>query len=406
MRSITMPRVWVYAVCIIITFGIAALMSAASRDPTNQLKGSLTIHDPSSLLMQGGTYYTFGTGGGGLISKDRITWSRGDNPISRMGKQSWWAVHGGDIWAPECALMDGVYYFFYSVSAWMEFNSAIGVATNTTLDQSDSDYRWADQGVVIDSLQAADGGPMVNVIDPATFFDDDGKWYLIFGSFQGGIRLIELNRATGKPLTETVHPVKITDHLGEASFLLHLNDYYYCTVSTGICCKAMESTYQIVQGRATSVVGPYTNREGRSFKTGSSTGLLSRDYDSDGSVLHAGMGCSGFFWDRDTLFMSYHAYTAPDGAALLNIKPVYLDPEGWLTMDPSEGTIITGEKSAISRAGLNAPPTGQCRSPFAKRLFGDGTAVRSAGRFYSIDGKRVDGPATGRLPFGVYIEIK
>lgn len=393
-------------ICLVMAFGVVSLKAASSGDPTNPLKGTLGIHDPSSIQKLNGVYYTFGTGGGGLTSKDRITWSRGDNPISRMGTQAWWAAHGGNIWAPECVPMDGVYYFFYSVSAWMEFNSAIGVATNATLDPSDPNYLWVDKGLVIDSLQAADGGPMVNVIDPGAFLDDDSKWYMIFGSYQGGIRLIELNRATGKPVSDPPKPVKLTDHLGEASFLLHWKNYYYCTVSTGKCCDGMNSTYQIVQGRATSVKGPYTNREGRSFLTGSFTNLLSRDYAADGSVLHAGMGCSGFFWDNDTLFMSYHAYTAPSGAALLNIKPVYLDAQGWLTMDPANGTIITGGQTTIGAKGVQVSVSGKSRSFYAKRFFYEPTPARSHGSIYTINGKRCRIGMTERLPGGVYIECR
>lgn len=392
-------------VCIAVIVWAIAVPARNISDPTNPLKGTLTIHDPSSIQKDGDSYYTFGSHGSALTSNDRITWKSGTSVIRRLGTQSWWAVHGGDIWAPECVRMDGVWYFFYSVSAWMEFNSAIGVATSPTIDPDNPEYQWEDQGLVIDSLQAADGGPMVNVIDPGTFLDDDGKWYMIFGSFQGGVRLIELDRATGKPVHDPPEPVVITTHLGEASFLLHWKEYYYCTVSTGTCCKGMESTYKIVYGRATSVEGPYTNREGRSFKSGSFTDLLSRDYDDDGAVLHAGMGCSGFFWDNDTLLISYHAYTAPGGDALLNIKPICLDSEGWLTMDPEKGTPITGGPTEISRGNRTAGrPVKKPADAFVRKFhFGNGL-MNSEGPMYSITGKRCNRAKNGRLPAGIYIE--
>ena len=109
-----------------------AVHVADAGDPTNPLKGNLTIHDPSSIQNDNGIYYTFGSHGTGLSSKDRITWNPVTSPVKSMGTKSWWKEHGGDIWAPECVRMDGSYYFFYSISAWMEFNSAIGVATGTT----------------------------------------------------------------------------------------------------------------------------------------------------------------------------------------------------------------------------------------------------------------------------------
>jgi arabinan endo-1,5-alpha-L-arabinosidase len=39
--------------------------------------GEPYIHDPSTIAECDGKYYTFGTGGGGLISEDGWTWRRG-----------------------------------------------------------------------------------------------------------------------------------------------------------------------------------------------------------------------------------------------------------------------------------------------------------------------------------------
>ena len=41
------------------------------------LEGQIGIHDPSTIIQCDGKYYTFGTGGGGLISNDGWTWNRG-----------------------------------------------------------------------------------------------------------------------------------------------------------------------------------------------------------------------------------------------------------------------------------------------------------------------------------------
>lgn len=39
--------------------------------------GKPFIHDPSTIVECEGKYYTFGTGGGGLISEDGWTWNSG-----------------------------------------------------------------------------------------------------------------------------------------------------------------------------------------------------------------------------------------------------------------------------------------------------------------------------------------
>ena len=51
---------------------IFALISAAFA-----LEGQVGIHDPSTIIQCDGKYYTFGTGGGGLISDDGWIWRRG-----------------------------------------------------------------------------------------------------------------------------------------------------------------------------------------------------------------------------------------------------------------------------------------------------------------------------------------
>ena len=53
----------------------AAILPLAS--PAFALDGQIQIHDPSTVIQCEGKYYTFGTGGGGLISTDGWTWNRG-----------------------------------------------------------------------------------------------------------------------------------------------------------------------------------------------------------------------------------------------------------------------------------------------------------------------------------------
>ena len=41
------------------------------------LDGQIGIHDPSTIVQCDGKYYTWGTGGGSLVSDDGWTWRRG-----------------------------------------------------------------------------------------------------------------------------------------------------------------------------------------------------------------------------------------------------------------------------------------------------------------------------------------
>ena len=61
--------------------------------------GAPFIHDPSTIVECEGKYYTFGTGGGGLISEDGWTWNSGaERPGGGAAPDmitSWRAVQSG-----------------------------------------------------------------------------------------------------------------------------------------------------------------------------------------------------------------------------------------------------------------------------------------------------------------------
>ncbi|MBR5054495.1 MAG: glycoside hydrolase, partial [Bacteroidales bacterium] len=56
---------------------LAALLAACIAVPAAAQVGDVYIHDPSTIVMSDGKYFTFGTGQGGLISDDGWTWRSG-----------------------------------------------------------------------------------------------------------------------------------------------------------------------------------------------------------------------------------------------------------------------------------------------------------------------------------------
>jgi arabinan endo-1,5-alpha-L-arabinosidase len=134
----------------------------------NGLKGNLMVHDPSA-IRQGNTYYIFSTGKGVSVktSTDRINWKNAGRIFDSVNLPSWYKTdipnQDGSLWAPDIHYSNGKYHLYYSVSAWMNFNSSIGYASNTTLDRNDPNYKWVDEGQVI---SYKNGGEKVNVIDP------------------------------------------------------------------------------------------------------------------------------------------------------------------------------------------------------------------------------------------------
>jgi arabinan endo-1,5-alpha-L-arabinosidase len=300
---------------------------------SNLLKGDIGVHDPV-MIKQGDTYYIFHTGKGVAIktSKDRITWTKAGSVFSATALPAWHKrdipKQDGSLWAPDIHYRNGKYHLYYSVSAWMDFNSSIGYATNTTLDPADPAYKWVDEGQVI---SFKNGGKDVNVIDPNVYVAQNGRVWLFYGSYKGGLRAVELDPKTGRLPSDSPKLVTITPALGEGVFVIKGPKYYYIFASRGRCCAGLESTYQVVMGRSETIEGPYLTKDGKSWTDNAYSLFMAGDTDEPGR------GHNGFFHENDSTYIVYHAYTrSAEGKSLLNIKPVFMDEEEWPTLDPSK----------------------------------------------------------------------
>ncbi len=140
------------------------------------------VHDPV-IVKEGDTYFLFSTGRGIALytSPDMVTWQR-QGPVFEQ-EVPWAAatIPGAryHYWAPDVAFWNGKWYLYYSVSTFGKNRSAIGLATNVTLDSRRPDYQWQDEGVVIESQLSDDW----NAIDPQFVLDENHQPWLAFGSF-------------------------------------------------------------------------------------------------------------------------------------------------------------------------------------------------------------------------------
>jgi arabinan endo-1,5-alpha-L-arabinosidase len=271
-------------------------------------------------------------------SGDRVNWKRAGRVFT--DSLLWWKTdipnQDGSLWAPDIHYRNGKYHLYYSVSAWMNFNSSIGYATNVTLYPNDPEYKWVDEGMVINYKNGGDG---VNCIDPNVFVDDDGRVWLFYGSYKAGLRLVELDPNTGRLMKNPPDITVITTSLGEGVFVIKANGWYYIFASRGICCKGLASTYHVVMGRSENVKGPYLNKKGESWVDNKYTLFL------EGDSLEPGRGHNGFFTEHDTTFIVYHAYTrSADGTPLLNIRPMYIGDDGWPTLNKTDKIFVVSSK--------------------------------------------------------------
>src|SRR5439155_4812703 len=142
--------------------------------------------------------------------------------------------------------------------------SAIGRATNATLDPPAPAYHWVDTGIVIQSSPRSD----CNAIAPSVMLDSSGKFWMAFGSYWSGIKLIQLDPSSGHRLG-TNPPIALAwKEAIEAACLAEHNGYFYLFVNWGHCCRGVESTYNIRIGRSRNIRGPYLDQEGMELLRG------------------------------------------------------------------------------------------------------------------------------------------
>jgi arabinan endo-1,5-alpha-L-arabinosidase len=239
------------------------------------LEGQTFTHDPSTIVKDGGRFYSFGTGPGirTKSSLDLIHWENGDSVFRTPAAWATQAVPGlrNSLWAPDVIRVNGKFYLYYSASTFGKQTSAIGLATSPTLDPSATNYFWTDCGAVIESSTNS----AFNTIDPSAMLDADGKLWLAFGSYWQGIFLTELDPQTGQRIrtNSPLHHLAWNDSI-EASCLTRHEQFYYLFVNWGQCCKGTNSTYEVRVGRAEKVTGPYLDRDGKNLTVGGGSPFL------------------------------------------------------------------------------------------------------------------------------------
>jgi arabinan endo-1,5-alpha-L-arabinosidase len=318
----------------LISVVLSLLLSAAPAHAGYEvLTGSYSTHDPV-MMRQGNTYYLFYTGSRIPIrqSTDMHEWRSAGSVFASV--PSWITTvvpkfTGSSLWAPDISYFNGKYHLYYSASTFGSNVSAIGLATNTTLDPSDPNYRWVDSGGPVIHSHATDN---YNTIDPALFIDDQGettRYWLAFGSFWSGIKLTEINPETGYPVSDPPLLYSIARNSSiEAAFIIYKDGYYYLFVSFDTCCQGVNSTYNVRVGRALSVTGPYTDRNGVSMMNSGGNRLTWND------ERWKGPGHEAVFQDNDGMYwLLHHAYDAENnGRSYLRIHELFWMPDGWPTL--------------------------------------------------------------------------
>jgi arabinan endo-1,5-alpha-L-arabinosidase len=309
---------------------VLAFLGAGRGGAQIPLQGDFFVHDPSPMMKCDGRYYIYFTGQDipSISSPDKINWVAGPSAFNAANAPLWTtnAVPGftGFFWAPDVISLNGGYYLYYAVSTFGSQVSAIGLATNSTLDPAAPGYQWVDQGPVIQSGRS----DSYNAIDPSALLLANGQLWMSFGSFWSGIEMIQLDAATGRRMSPGSTIYALATHPPstaiEASCLAQNGGYYYLFVNWDNCCDGVESTYNIRVGRSSSITGPYLDQNGVNMASGGGTLFL----ESTGRYI--GPGQAGLLVEAQTNWFTCHYYDGNNsGTPTLALGQMTWSAGGW-----------------------------------------------------------------------------
>ena len=282
---------------------IASIAMLAAVNSAEAQIGNPYIHDPSTIMECEGKYYTFGTGGGGLISPDGYTWDGG-------------AVRPGGGAAPDAIKIGDRYLIAYGATGGGLGGGHAGIIYtmwNKTLDPKSPDFKYSEPNLVAQSEYDED----CDAIDPSLLMGPDGRLWMSYGTYFGFIRLVELDPATGKRVEDN-KAIDIAIDC-EASALIYRNGWYYLLGTHGTCCDGVNSTYNIVVGRSRNVTGPYLDNVGRDMLKGGGKMVLA----AGGRLIGAGH-FGRYIVEEGVEKMSCHFEADMDrsGRSVLNVRPL------------------------------------------------------------------------------------
>lgn len=356
----------------------------------------VSVHDPS-ILKVGDTYYIYGSHMASAKSTDLFHWEKMSDGYS-AGNPIFGAIYdkydeafaytgtsdsiipttGSDsVWAPDVKYNEklGKYVMYYCTSSTFNASNLCYAFS----DRPDGNFDW--QGALIysgfdkDTIQYTDVLDYVdeetaleryvngskgynfedwpNAIDPTCFTDADGKDWLVYGSWSGGIFLLELDPETGLVIHPEDDPENDVDaYFGkrlvggghesmEAPYILYdaESQYYYLFVSYGGLNR--EGGYQIRVFRSDKPDGPYVDMNGMNLGSGVDNSRyalkLSGNYMLPSlRVAYMATGHNSAFIDDDgKRYIVYHTRFNTDSEAHSpRVHQYLLNEDGWPCMLP------------------------------------------------------------------------
>jgi len=178
------------------------------------------------------------------------------------------------LWAPEPEYLNGRYYLYFTVTDVVDEHSpepgcgndsAIGVATS---DSPTGPWRASTTPVVM-PRRAKAGCNFHWTFDPKVI-ETDGRKYLYYGSYGGGIFVTKLS-SDGLRAEGQAKMVGAPGRYEGAEVKFH-DGWWYMFASATDCCAGPLTGYAVFTGRARTPEGPFLDRYGNDMAKGRSGG--------------------------------------------------------------------------------------------------------------------------------------
>lgn len=283
-------------------------------------------------------------------STDLTHWSSLGAVFDATNRPSW-ATPTTGFWAPDIRTINGEYRLYFAVPNTIAGGPAIGVATAPSPAGP-----WTDSGEpLIPHTKLADGR-WQSIIDPAEFTDTDGRHYLYYGSFNGGIWVVPL---TADGLHRDGLPRQVASSRFEGAYVIKHDGWYSLLASSGNCCAGPTTGYTVFAGRSHSPFGPFTDADGHSLLASRTGGTIVLAQSGNRWV---GTGHNAVVTDLSgKTWMAYHAIDRHDPYLDVQpgftMRPMLLDPidwvHGWPTVRGGWGASDSERRAPITHGAVD-----------------------------------------------------
>lgn len=343
---------------------------------------NVSVHDPSVIRTPEGMYYIIGSHMAGAKSPDLMRWTLLSSSVQdqtffrNITDELAEALDWGDtetFWAGDyLQLPNGRYLMYYCVCQGSCPQALIGYAVADSPEGPFTDLgvlrRSNGYGQLYDPGDGSsiyfDITRMPNCIDPNVFYDKEGRLWMVYGSYSGGIFILEMNPEDGSILPREQQPRAIAQNWPygrrlaggscdmEAPYILYSpeTDYYYLFLSMGGL--GQQDGYNVRVARSRTPDGPYYDERGQNMvgATGSNDVMFRyglkimgnhRFFPSEGEAGVAGdymsPGHNSAYYDPQTgrYYLIFHTrFSASGEYHEVRVHSMQMTESGWPVVAP------------------------------------------------------------------------